>query len=77
MVRFEQFRHAFGQIVGEDDLQTPLPRKGFKNPKGWTGRCTGRGPRAITSCSARRARAPEIYELAKLLEEHTADAGRL
>ena len=38
MVRFEQFRHALGQIVGEDDLQTPLPVRilVFKNPKGWT-----------------------------------------
>src|SRR5712691_8633821 len=38
MVRFEQFRHALGQIVGEDDLQTLLPVRilVFKNPKGWT-----------------------------------------
>src|SRR3954471_13060289 len=38
MVRFEQFRHALGQIVGEDDLQTPLPVRIliFKNPKPWT-----------------------------------------
>ena len=38
MVRFEQFRNALGQIVGEADLQTPLPVRVLilKNPKGWT-----------------------------------------
>jgi hypothetical protein len=38
MVRFEQFRAALGQIVGEDDLQTPLPLRifVFKNARGWT-----------------------------------------
>jgi hypothetical protein len=38
MVRFEEFRHALGQIVGEQDLQTPLPVRilVFRNAKGWT-----------------------------------------
>src|SRR5450432_644868 len=38
LVRFEEFRHALGQIVGESDLQTPLPVRifVFKNAKGWT-----------------------------------------
>ena len=38
MVRFEQFRASLGGIVGEDDLQTPLPVRilVFRNPKGWT-----------------------------------------
>lgn len=38
MVRFEEFRHALGTIVGEDDLETPQPIRilVFKNPKGWT-----------------------------------------
>ena len=38
LVRFEEFRHALGQIVGENDLQTPLPVRifVFKNAKGWT-----------------------------------------
>jgi hypothetical protein len=38
MVRFEQFRHALGQIVGEDDLKTAQPVRVFvfKNPRGWT-----------------------------------------
>jgi hypothetical protein len=38
MVRFEQFRHALGQIVGENDLQSPQPIRifVFKNPHGWT-----------------------------------------
>ena len=37
MVRFEQFRAALGQIVGEPELATPLPVRifVFKNPKGW------------------------------------------
>ena len=38
LVRFEEFRHALGQIVGEQDLQTPQPVRilVFKNAKGWT-----------------------------------------
>ena len=38
MVRFEQFRHSLGQIVGETDLEAPLPIRVLilKNPKGWT-----------------------------------------
>ena len=38
MVRFEQFRHALGLILGENDLTTPQPIRVFvfKNPRGWT-----------------------------------------
>src|SRR5690242_16445056 len=38
MVRFQQFRHALGLIIGEQDLQTPQPVRilVFKNAKGWT-----------------------------------------
>src|SRR5580700_4809004 len=38
MVRFEEFRHALGVIVGEDDLATPQPVRilVFKNAQGWT-----------------------------------------
>lgn len=38
LVQFEEFRHALGQVVGEQDLQTPLPIRilVFKNSKGWT-----------------------------------------
>src|SRR5262249_28395106 len=37
MVRFQEFRHALGQLVGENDLQTPEPIRimVFKNPQGW------------------------------------------
>jgi hypothetical protein len=37
LVRFEEFRHAVGQIVGEPDLQTPVPVRVlvFHNAKGW------------------------------------------
>jgi len=38
MVRLEQYRHALGQVLGEQDLQTPLPVRVFvfKNASGWT-----------------------------------------
>lgn len=38
MVQFEEFRHALGLVVGEQDLQTPLPIRilVFKSSKGWT-----------------------------------------
>jgi tetratricopeptide (TPR) repeat protein len=38
MVRLEQFRHSLGQVIGETDLQTPLPVRVFvfKNAAGWT-----------------------------------------
>jgi hypothetical protein len=38
MVRFLEFRHAVGQILGETELQTPLPVRilVFKNSRGWT-----------------------------------------
>jgi hypothetical protein len=37
MVRFGEFRHAVGQIVGEPDLQTPVPVRilVFHNAQGW------------------------------------------
>lgn len=38
MVRFLEFRHAVGQVVGELELQTPMPVRVlvFKNARGWT-----------------------------------------
>ena len=38
LVRFMEFRHAVGQIVGEPELTAPLPIRilVFKNAKGWT-----------------------------------------
>ena len=38
MVRFEEFRHALGEIVGEQALETPHPVRilVFKNSHGWT-----------------------------------------
>jgi len=37
IVRFEEFRHALGEMVGEPDLQTPVPVRilVFRNAKGW------------------------------------------
>ncbi len=51
MVRFQEFRHAVGQLVGEQDLQTPEPVRimVFKNAKGWT------SPSPITECRDRFA----------------------
>jgi hypothetical protein len=71
MVRFEQFRNALGQIVGEDDLQTPLPLRifVFKNAKGWSTTAPlteGRDHYAIV-LSEKSAVTPEIYsELTRL-----------
>ena len=38
LVCFEEFRHAVGEVVGEPNLQTPLPVRilVFKNAQGWT-----------------------------------------
>jgi hypothetical protein len=38
IVRFEQFRHALGSILGENDLQAQQPIRifVFKDPRGWT-----------------------------------------
>ena len=78
LVRFEQFRNALGQIVGEDDMQTPLPVRifVFKNTKGWTSTAPiteGRDRYAIV-LGEKSAVTPEIYsELARLfLKSNTA-----
>ena len=71
MVRFEQFRNALGQIVGEDDLQTPLPLRifVFKNAQSWTSPAPlteGRDHYAIV-LGEKSAVTPEIYsELTRL-----------
>jgi len=38
MIRFEEFRHALGEVVGDTNLQTPQPVRIllFKNERGWT-----------------------------------------
>jgi len=71
MVRFEQFRNALGQIVGEDDFETPLPLRifVFKNAQGWTSTAPlteGRDRYAIV-LGEKSAVTPEIYsELTRL-----------
>jgi hypothetical protein len=72
LVRFEEFRHALGQIVGEDDMQTPLPVRifVFKNAKGWTSTApfTEGRDRYNLVLGEKSAVTPEIYtELARLL----------
>src|ERR1039458_5843878 len=71
VVRFEQFRNALGQIVGEDDLQTPLPVRifVFKSAKGWTSAApiTEGRDRFCIVLGEKSAVTPEIYsELARL-----------
>src|SRR5664280_1930921 len=71
LVRFEQFRNALGQIVGEDDLQTPLPVRifVFKSAKGWTSAApiTEGRDRFCIVLGEKSAVTPEIYsELARL-----------
>src|ERR1700683_1516287 len=46
LVCFEEFRHAVGEVVGEPNLQTPMPVRilVFKNAQGWTtGEAIGEG----------------------------------
>ena len=71
MVRFEQFRAALGQIVGEDDLQAPLPLRifVFKNAEGWTSAAPLREGRDhyVIVLSEKSAVTPDIYtELTRL-----------
>src|SRR5215467_13686704 len=65
LVRFEEFRHALGQLIGEDDLQTPLPVRIFifKNPREWTSTSPiteGRDRYAIV-LGEKGAVTPELY----------------
>ena len=72
MVRFEEFRHALGTIVGEQDLETPQPVRilVFKNPQGWTSSTPismGRDRYAIV-LAEKATVGPDVYrELTKLL----------
>ncbi len=78
LVRFEEFRHALGQIVGEDDLQTPLPVRifVFKNAQGWTSAAPiteGRDRYAIVLGEKSPVTAQIYIELARLfLKSNTA-----
>ncbi len=65
MVQFEEFRHALGQVVGEQDLETPLPIRilVFKSSKGWTSPAPlveGRDRYAIV-LEEKQPVSPEIY----------------
>jgi hypothetical protein len=78
VVRFEEFRHALGGIVGEQDLRTPMPVRilVFRNAKGWaapTPLAEGRDCYAIV-LSEKGAVAPAVYsELTRLfLKSNTA-----
>ena len=72
LVRFEQFRNGLGQIVGEDDLQTPLPVRilVLKNATGWTSTApiTEGRDRFCIVLGEKSAVTPDMYsELARLL----------
>jgi hypothetical protein len=72
MVRFEEFRHALGQIVGEQDLETPEPIRilVFKNPQGWnssTPIVEGRAGHAIVLSEKGLVSSAVYSELARLL----------
>jgi hypothetical protein len=65
MVEFEEFRHALGQIVGEQDLETAVPIRilVFKSSKGWTSPAPlveGRDRYAIV-LEEKQPVSPEIY----------------
>jgi len=72
MVRFEEFRHALGIVVGADDLTTPLPVRilVFRNSQGWTSPAPlteGRDRYAIV-LSEKSPVPPAVYgELTRLL----------
>src|SRR5579871_2227163 len=65
MVRFLEFRHALGALVGEQDLQTPEPVRilVFKNAKGWTspGPLTEGRDRFAIVLQEKSAVSPEVY----------------
>lgn len=71
LVRLEEFRHALGQIVGENDLSTPVPVRIliFKTSKGWTSTAAlteGRDSYAVV-LEEKQAIAPDVYrELTRL-----------
>jgi hypothetical protein len=78
MVRFEEFCHALGEIVGEPDLQTPVPVRilVFRNPQGWASPAPlaeGRDCYAIV-LAEKSAVPPAVYsELTRLfLKSNTA-----
>jgi len=78
LARFEEFRHALGQVAGEEDLTAPQPVRilVFRNPKGWVSPAPlaeGRGCYAIAMAEKSGA-SPEAYgALTRLfLETNTA-----
>ena len=78
LVRFEQFRHSLGQLVGEPDLQTPQPVRilVFRNAAGWTSAAPlveGRDRYAVV-LSEKGAVSPDVYRAltALLLKSNTA-----
>jgi hypothetical protein len=78
LVRLEQFRHALGDILGEADLQTPLPVRVFvfKNAQGWstpTPVSEGRDRYSIV-LDEKAAISPEIYRLLTQLFLHANSA---
>lgn len=75
LVRFEELRHAIGSIVGDNNLETPVPIRVFvfRNPRGWTTTSTpiveGRDRYAIVLPSTGALTVPLIRDITKLLLE--------
>ena len=65
LIRLEEFRHALGQVVGENDLETPQPIRVllFKNAHGWVAPepvATGRDCYAVV-LEEKAALPPNLY----------------
>jgi hypothetical protein len=78
LVRFMEFRHAVGQVVGEPELSAPLPIRilVFRNSRGWTSPAPLSQGRASYNIvlQEKAAVAPSVYvELTRLfLDANTA-----
>lgn len=78
LVRYEEFRHTVGLVVGDQNLETPVPIRifVFRNPQGWTSSTPlieGRDRYAIVLPSPGAMPVPVIRECMRLfLEANTA-----
>jgi len=79
LLRFEEFRHALGLVVGEQNLEAPVPIRifVFKNPNGWTPSSSplieGRDRYGVVLPSAGAMPVPVVRAITKLfLESNTA-----
>ena len=74
LVHFEEFRHALGLVVGDQNLESPVPIRifVFRNPEGWTVPAPvvyGRDRYAVTLPAGAPVPVPVIRECTRLLLE--------